>query len=225
MSQDPSEFPPEQVRDIPKWTRAYSNNRTLPRLVIFALSIVLSLTACGFFRRAGDAYRAGRGAEFGVCLAAGCLCLAVTMSQGIPKVSRQTNEALSRRLYGDTVTTASSVPPTLPVWARIAFAACVLAVVYFGSHIPKGYVQPVTALYFVPFLLLIARKTGGIASPLYALFYGLHALLVLAGLPITFHGKWSELNLLLPIFGYGVLSLVVGHLYSRFALRRLRRLA
>jgi hypothetical protein len=59
---------------------------------------------------------------------------------------------------------------------------------------------------------------------LWALLYTLHALLILAGAPIVFHGKWWNLNLALPVFGYGILSLLAGHIYSRVALRRLRRL-
>lgn len=227
MSQDQSELPPEQVREIPKWTRAYSSNRTLPMLVVMAVSAVLFIASYGFFSRAGNAYRGGRQAEFGVCLAAACLCLAVITSQAIPRVSRRTNETLSRCLYGDIVAPPSSTSKKPPRWAPVvpvAFGICVLATAHFGSHIPKGYEQPVTALYVIPFLLLTARGAG-IARPLCALLYGLHAVLILSGVPITFHGKWSELNLWLPVFGYGMLSLLVGHFYSRVALRRLRRLA
>jgi hypothetical protein len=229
MSQDQPELPPEQIRDIPKWTRAYSSNRTLPTLVILAVSLVLFVAGCLLFARAGNAYRAGLRTEFAVCLAAGLTCLAVLMSPAIPSVNRKVRAALSRRLYSEGVVAPDcSTIQRRRRWApfvAFAFGSCVLVSVYFGSRIPAGYEQPVSALYVVPFLIFLAPENG-IAGLLWPLLYGLHALLILTGVPITFHGKWSDLeNLLLAIFGYGILSLLVGHLYSRGALRRLRRLA
>ncbi len=229
MDQDQPQLPPEQIRDIPKWTRVYTHNRTLPTLVIMAVSLVLSVAGCLLFARAGNAYRAGLRTEFAACLTAGLICLAVIMSPAIPSVNRKVRAALSRRLYSEGVVVADgSAIQRRRRWApfvALAFGSCVLASVYFGSRIPAGYEQPVTALYVVPFLIFLAPENG-IAGLLWPLLYGLHAILILAGAPITFHGKWSDLkNLLLPIFGYGILSLLVGHLYSRIALRRLRRLA
>ncbi len=52
----------------------------------------------------------------------------------------------------------------------------------------------------------------------------IHAILILAGAPILFTGRWVGLNMLIPIFGYGLLTGLLSHLYSRVALRRLKRL-
>ena len=52
--------------------------------------------------------------------------------------------------------------------------------------------------------------------------YALHAILIVAGAPIVFTGAWEGLNMLLPVAGYGLLAGLAGHIYSRFALRKLK---
>ncbi len=47
----------------------------------------------------------------------------------------------------------------------------------------------------------------------------------MAGAPILFGGEWQSLNMLLPVGGYGILSALVAHAYSRRALRNLKVLA
>ena len=107
------------------------------------------------------------------------------------------------------------------------FGMCVLGQVALGSYIPARYQQPVSALYVIPFLLFLVlsgKSVGGVAVVLWPILYALHAVLLLAGAPVLFQGKWEALNMLIPTAGYGALSFLVGHLYSRFALRRLRQL-
>jgi hypothetical protein len=234
MNQDQVQLPPDQVREIPKWSRAYASNRTLPRLVLMAVWAVGFLASGRLYSTAGQAYRAGEMLQFGWRLAAGLACTAAIVSPSIPAVMRKLDATLSRWFYaseGNAVITPErgAIQRRKP-WigaVPVIFAACVLASVFFGSRIPAGYEQPVSALYIVPFLAFLAvaqRPAGGFAPLLWALLYTLHALLILAGAPIVFHGKWWNLNLALPVFGYGILSLLAGHIYSRVALRRLRRL-
>ena len=60
---------------------------------------------------------------------------------------------------------------------------------------------------------------------LWPTLYAIHAILLVAGAPIYFGGKWEALNMFVPVVGYGVLAALAGHIYSRIALRRLRTLA
>ena len=60
---------------------------------------------------------------------------------------------------------------------------------------------------------------------LWPVLYALHAILIVAGAPILFTGEWVGLNMLIPTVGYGLLAALVGHLYSRFALHKVKRLA
>jgi hypothetical protein len=58
---------------------------------------------------------------------------------------------------------------------------------------------------------------------LWPVLYALHAMLIVAGVPIVFSGKWKLLDMLIPTVGYGLLSAGIAHIYSRVVLRRLRK--
>ena len=112
----------------------------------------------------------------------------------------------------------------------MGFGSCVVASVTLGifGYIPIRYMQPVSAIYMVPFLVVIWFLIRPASSGLFLLWpalYGLHAVLLVAGVPILFSGKWDCMNMLLPTIGYGLLTTLVMHIYSRFALGRLRHLA
>ena len=55
--------------------------------------------------------------------------------------------------------------------------------------------------------------------------YVLHAGLVVAGAPIQFGRQLAILNMLIPVAGYGLVAALAGHIYSRYALRKLREVA
>ena len=88
--------------------------------------------------------------------------------------------------------------------------------------------QPVSALYVVPFLVFLYLWQRPIISPLALLWptlYAIHAILVVADVPILFHKPWTALNMLIPIAGYGILFGLLGHVYSRYALKKLKKAA
>jgi hypothetical protein len=88
--------------------------------------------------------------------------------------------------------------------------------------------QPVSALYVVPFLVFLycwqRPKVGPIAL-LWPSLYSIHAILIVAGVPIVFDKPWTALNMLIPIAGYGILCGLLGHVYSRYALKKLKSAA
>ena len=109
----------------------------------------------------------------------------------------------------------------------MCFGSCILASVRLEDRISTEYRQPVMALCCVPFLTLHVILQSPATSRMSLLglsLFGLHAILIVAGVPIVFTGQWESLNILVPVFGYGRLSGVVVHLYSRFALSRLKKL-
>ena len=59
---------------------------------------------------------------------------------------------------------------------------------------------------------------------LWPALYALHAILIIAGVPILFVGRWDSLNMLIPTVGYGLIASLTAHIYSRIQLRRLRRM-
>jgi len=43
--------------------------------------------------------------------------------------------------------------------------------------------------------------------------------------PILFTGNLRHWNMMLPVFGYGFLTHIIGHVYSRYALKKLKTAA
>jgi hypothetical protein len=112
------------------------------------------------------------------------------------------------------------------------FMFCIVAHVGLGvmGFTPIEYMQPISALYVVPFIVYLGTimRRAGVGSPfmfLWPLLYALHAILLVAGTPVRFGGKLEILNMLVPVAGYGLIAALAGHIYSRIALRRLRALA
>ncbi|MHC4788227.1 MAG: hypothetical protein ACYS8K_03360 [Planctomycetota bacterium] len=222
------------LRDIPKWARRYTQNRTLPVLVYLGIFVLGSAAFGALGILIGwAAHRGRRALAIAAGLALGGLavwwlwfCFA-----GVSRIV----SGVSRRLYGregeaslagQPDATGLKVRP-LPV---LLFVGCVAASVILGvlGALPEESMQPVSALYVVPFMLYLGLTQKGSGSPfmlLWPLLYGIHAILLVAGAPIYFGGPYVGLNMLIPVAGYGLLSALLGHVYSRFALRRLRRLA
>ncbi|MCJ7730114.1 MAG: hypothetical protein MUO27_09600 [Sedimentisphaerales bacterium] len=112
----------------------------------------------------------------------------------------------------------------------LVFVSCVVGSVQLGirGFIPIEYMQPVSAFYVVPFLVFLVvwqRPVVSLLSLLWPILYALHAVLVVMGVPIQFGGRWDFLNMLIPTAGYGILCGLLGHIYSRYALKKLRKAA
>jgi len=115
-------------------------------------------------------------------------------------------------------------------WAAAFLMAGVTIHVALGflGLLPLRLMQPVSLLYVGPFLLiagLTQRVEGSPFMLLWPVLYTIHAGLVLGGAPIQFGKGYDAPNMLEPVVGYGLLAALAGHVYSRFALRRLRALA
>jgi hypothetical protein len=89
------------------------------------------------------------------------------------------------------------------------------------------------AIFLVPFLYYVSLvEQRGAVSPFllaWPALYGIHSLLVALGAPIYINGGpgglYKLLNILIPTIGYALVCALAGHIYSRFALRRLRMIA
>ena len=114
----------------------------------------------------------------------------------------------------------------------------VLAIVYLvlliGSmelgmlgYIPVKYFLPFTALFVVPFGVyqyFIMQPRLGPVILIFPILYAIHAILIIAGVPIFLTGTFAiPLNMLIPIV-YNFLAFMLGHLYSRYALKKLKGL-
>ena len=227
------QMPDREIRQLPTWARRYADNRALPQLVLMLALGIVFLSIFWSIPMAVQAHRAGQTLRFAVWLGLGIVSSAAnvffSIYLSIPSRAKWADQTLRAWLYRAEGRVTPEVKPADSSPARfvvpLLFGACVLAQVVFGGQIPDRYLQPVSALYVIPFMLYIVfsgNAAGVLAMVLWPTLYTLHAILLLAGAPIVFSGDRAFLNLLIPLAGYGALSFLAAHLYSRIALRRLR---
>jgi hypothetical protein len=229
----PEETALKDLKSVPKWTRRYAQNRTLP----FLLGLVMFLVMWTAF--SGSSYVGGMASRSGnmslSLLAMGLLAAGVGFCLWFsnPWWGGKWLEKTAEWMYSGEGYVALAPPSTerSKAWlflAAILFAACILTSVALGTAgiIPIRYMQPVSALYMVPFMVFLSvwmRPMAGWIPFLWPLLYGLHAILVVAGAPIQFE-NWSSLNMLIPTVGYGFLGGLIGHFYGQHALKRLKEI-
>ncbi|UCC69028.1 MAG: hypothetical protein JSV79_03655 [Armatimonadota bacterium] len=220
------------VREIPTWARRYAQNLTLPVVVSLVIFAVASCMFGGLSYLTAWAYVNDKRVLAGASMLVLC-AFAVSWVWfsfvGGTRIMRQITKQLYRGEGSASVGPplgpgAMSHPPTL---IGFVFMFCVLASVGLGllGFLPTRYMQPISAVYVVPFLCYIGLKVCRGGSPfmfLWPALYAIHAVLLVTGVPI---GMGPMLDMFVPTVGYGLIAALAGHIYSRVALRRLRRLA
>lgn len=232
-------FPSESIKEIPKWTRRYAQNRTVPFLLYMFMFLVWCYLAGTGSKLARLAYRAGDMTEFYFAMTIVVAMVAVLIWSLVPGWGGGWYQRLTRRIYKDGGDVVLPVPSkqTKYTWHRhlipgvfVLGLLITVALTRLG-YLSNEYVQPVSALYAVPFLIArfstmraTMRETLGPIFLLWPILYGIHAILVVAGAPIQFEGQWASLNMLIPTIGYGILTGVVGYLAGQYSLKKLRGL-
>jgi hypothetical protein len=219
----------EKLKEIQKWTRRYAENRTLPFLVGILTFLFLFCGTGGLFYVAGNAYRAGNMLLFWFFIFAVVLVVtAIVLAAGF----------IERRLYRKEGQVTLAIPKKTERQRRagwivgLVFGACVMisVILVVFYKIPIKYMQPVSAICFIPLLIAIgiwrprSVNPAGFLVWLWPILYVIHAILIVAGVPIVFDKPWTALNMLIPIAGYGILCGMLGHVYSRYALKKLKGL-
>ena len=117
----------------------------------------------------------------------------------------------------------------LDIFAGILYMICLIGSMELGmlGYIPVKYLLPFMALFVVPFGVyqyFVLRPRLGPVLLIFPILYAIHAILIIAGVPIYFTGTFAvPLNMFLPII-YNLLAFMVGHIYSRYALKKLKGL-
>jgi hypothetical protein len=231
-SSEPDRDELEEAQRIQRWVRRYAQNRSLPvavGLIVFVLIfLAISLASLG----AGIAYRNGDITLFAICLGVAVVAMAATIYVSVPRWGGRRLQQLGARLYESEGRASIDPRPAPRPWLisllAVAFGICVAGHVLLGvlGYLPTDkYMQPIAALYLVPFLValnLLMRPATGNMQLLWPALYALHAILIVAGAPIVFQGRWEALNMLLPTVGYGLLTAFISHIYSRWALHSVR---
>jgi len=228
----------EKLEEIPKWTRKYARNRTLTSLAVIVIAMLIAMVVAFPLGFAQAAFEKGNIILACVCIIALVAILIFLFIICVPKFNGVNIiggwiDKLIYRREG----TALMPEPTLTKkkkWLCYVIGpvvgGCFLGTMYLGmeGYIAFKYMQPVSALYFVPSLVhlyFLQRPRIGPLALICPILYTIHAILIVAGVPIFFTGKnLCMLNICLPVFGYTFLAHTIGHLYSRYALKKLKGL-
>lgn len=220
----------QDLRQLPLWTRRYARNRTLG-VIVSLLAFAMGFGAIGalswLVAQAGRAHSIPLVVLAGTALLAFCgLWIWLSLGAMTPYLVRAT-----RWLYrheGDVTLCplpATTAPRRQGLAAALLVGLPLVALIVAAAYLPPRYHQPLTALWAIPFLTGVWWLQRGQMTPLLLLWpalYAAHAVLILAGVPLTFSGPLQALDILVPMVGYGLLTGLVAHLYSRYALARVR---
>jgi len=231
-SPEPEQNELDESRRIHRWIRRYAQNRSLPvaiSLIVFTL-LFLAISLSSLW--GGIAYRNGNMVLFSFCLGVAIVAMVATIYVAVPRWGGRRLHELGQKFYESegraTINPQRAQRPWLVVCLGLGFGMCVVSQVFLGvlGYLPTHkYMQPISALYMVPFLValnLLMRPATGNVPLLWPLLYALHAIAIVAGAPIVFRGPWEALNMLVPVIGYGLLTAIIGHIYSRWALHSVR---
>ncbi len=218
---------------IVRWTRRYAQNRTISFLVQWVF-IVLMVVVIGV--AASLTQLAQERESQALFIVAVVLMFASMLALAWFSMSRWSGElifSITNRLYGREGYASYSGGPKgekLPVWLTTLGGGLVVyhligALLICFNYMAIQYLQPWSALYMTPYLVAMALyQRLGFWAWLWPLLYGVHALLLMLGLPVRFGREYELLNIVVPVFGYGFIAILVGHIYSRYALYKLKTL-
>jgi len=223
-----------RVREIPKWARRYAQNRTLPVVAMLVIGAAAFCVFGGLGLLTGWAY-----VEDKRVLAAASMLVLCGFTVwwvwfcfiGFVRIIRSITERLYEGEGGAVVGACAGIEDSrglvLAALVLIFFVPATLGLFFLGLC-PIRLMQPVSALYVVPFLCYLGLKMRRVGSPFMFLWpglYGIHAILDVAGVPVRFWGDFHALDIFAPMVGYGLIATLAAHIYGRVALRRLRALA
>jgi len=228
------------VRDIPKWTRRYVWNRaTLPSVV---LGVVPILILFGILFWAVPAISAGSEIPglVTIAVAVGLCGLGLWFLRTYRRRTgdqRSIEQAWDERVYNQegSVSVSEETRKREAPWAKyllLGVGALLLAATLAGWRVtPPRYWVPVSSVLVVFVLAQPVLRPGRSATPtgwlflLWPLLYALHGVLILAGVPLYLAAPYEVWTMCVSLGVCGLIAVATSHVYSRYALRRLRTLA
>lgn len=233
-SSQPDNLRAGDPRLIMLWARRYAKSRTISFLVQWVFIMAMVSVAALAAVLTNTAYTSGNMVLFWTSIAFMLVAIVLLAWFSFSPWGGEAIWRITQWLYGKEGYVAygeESEGGALPMWLTalggglVAYHLAGAVLVSFNLRWIH-YLQPFSALYMAPFLgVLIVYQRLGFWAWFWPVLYGLHAVLLLAGVPIEFSGQWQMMNLILPVFGYGLVAILIGHAYSRYALWRLKRVA
>ncbi|MBN1257121.1 MAG: hypothetical protein JXA52_05390 [Planctomycetes bacterium] len=237
MKNKPAEISPGQetdkLKEIPKWSRRYALYRCFPAIVGF---ILLGLLFAGIAipaRFAGKASAEGNPVQYWILMTVMIISMLLLIFFVLTPWGRKITKRIGNSFYAQEGCAGITDPETIKKRERkgmltgMMIGACVGATMPFvmSFNLSEKYLQPIAAGYCLPIILIgwfFQKDKVNPLGVLWVALFGLHAVLILTGAPIVFTGDWVALNMLIPMFGYGAISLIIAHFYSRYALKKLK---
>jgi MFS family permease len=233
-----------KLKEIPKWARKYAQNRTLTILVLTAMTALLgmfiaalvgfplALAVIGFWKGKTVLGCIGTAVLVAVLVAIVKFYIFMFAKFG-GKNKGLLDQIIDRWIYRREGFTSMPQPKLskkrkcLDIFVGIAYMVCLLGSMELGmsGYIEVKYILPLMALFVVPFgvyqYFTLWPRLGPVLL-LFPILYAVHAILIIAGVPIFFTGIFAvPLNMLLPLI-YTLLTYMIGHFYSRYALKKLK---
>ncbi len=233
MPPNPENLQVGDPRLIVSWARRYAKSRTISFLVQWVIIVAMVATIGIAANLTNMTYQTGSMGLFSACIAAMVVAILgltwFSVSQwGSESIWRITQWLYGQEGYVSYVGERDDRP--IPWWITFLGGGLVVyhlvgAILVSFRILELQHMQPYSAAYMGPFLIIMIVYQGlGFWAWLWPVLYGVHAILLLAGVPVAFEGQWQLLNMVVPVFGYGLLAILVGHGYSRFALWKLKSL-
>lgn len=229
-TEDNTQRPNENLKDLPKWADRYARNRTMPALlmmILFFLGFAVFALLGNGLRAAFEAGQTALGVALSVVLVAAVVGWIWAVFSG---AMNRLGMGVAKRYY-EQEGMATAKAGERPEWSWrswIIFGALITAPIV-GNLLPVDaqYAQPLVACYVVPLLVWWALTDGKIALPmglLWPALYALHAVAMMLGAPLVIAGDAGQ-TALWPLLGYMFLALLAAHIYSRYALKRMREIS
>jgi len=238
----------EKLKEIPKWTRKYAQNRMLTPIVLIVMVILFGMLVAvlvGFpsalvliaFKK-GNMILGCVGIAVLVAALAAILkfCIFIFAKFG-GKNRGLIDQLIEQRIYGKEGAASMPLPKITKKMRGLDYLVGAILLIYMlgvnslciMGYIAFKYQQPLMALFFVPcfvfeYFFLLRPKVGPLVL-LWPILYTIHAILIVAGVPIFFTTEnFCIFSICLPMLGYGFLPFIIGHIYSRYALKKLKGL-
>lgn len=230
----PSSFQAGDPRLIMRWARRYAKSRTISFLVqwVFIVVMVLAIGVAGSLTNI--AHRSNNMVLFGISVVAMVVTILALMWFSVSKWGGELIWRITQWLYGEEGYVSylgdREDGPT-PWWVTALGGGLVVyhligALLVSFNYLYIRNMQPFSAAYMVPFLgAMIVYQRLGFWAWIWPVLYGVHAVLIVLGIGPALYGPWQVLTMIVSVFGCGLVAILVGHAYSRFALWQLKRLA
>ena len=237
----------EKLKEIPKWTRKYAQNRMLTPIVLMVMVILFGMLVAvlvGFpsalvliaFKKGNMILGCVGIAVLVAALAAILKFYIFLFSKFGGKNRGLIDQLIEQRIYVKEGTASIPLPKITKKMRGLDYLVGAILLIYMlgvnslciMGYIAFKYQQPLMALFFVPcfvfeYFFLLRPKVGPLVL-IWPILYTIHAILILAGVPIFFTGYLRFWNMFIPLIGYAFLAYAIGHLYSRYALKKLKGL-